>query len=293
MNLPLADALVFVREKTDRIEIVSEGFHDLFRYHEACHSVDARYSVHAPLSDINLASTNDRIRTAGLGVIDELCGICDSIHAETLVVHPGYFPWAYMQGISRDALLLSLDALSLIQREHDVRIAIENMGSWECLHFRQPDLLSDLAFHDIGFVLDVGHARLNNNLEEFARNGRPCHVHFHDNGGTNDDHAACGTAQSILPHSSRSCRYPRPGLSSVRILRHTRRALSTCQQSKIRHTSSPTDGDQPPDQTPECSVVTMGKNKPKLGSFFGFWIPVSSGNACKLLCFSSRGTYAV
>jgi len=193
MNLPLADALEFVREKTDRIEIVSEGFHDLFRYHEACHSVDARYSVHAPLSDINLASTNDRIRTAGLGVIDELCGICDSIYAETLVVHPGYFPWAYMQGISRDALLLSLDVLSLIQREHDVRIAIENMGSWECLHFRQPDLLSDLAFHDIGFVLDVGHARLNNNLEEFARNGRPCHVHFHDNGGTNDDHATCGT----------------------------------------------------------------------------------------------------
>ena len=47
--------------------------------------------------------------------------------------------------------------------------------------------------HDIGFVLDVGHARLNNNLEEFARNGRPCHVHLHDNGGTNDDHAACGT----------------------------------------------------------------------------------------------------
>jgi sugar phosphate isomerase/epimerase len=193
MDLPLPEALALVREKTDRIEIVSEGFHDLFRYHEACHAVDARYSVHAPLSDINLASTNDRIRTAGLGVIDELAGICDSIHAATLVVHPGYFPWANMQTISRDALLLSLDAISSIQREHDVRIAIENMGSWECLHFRQPDLLSELEHHDIGFVLDVGHARLNNNLEEFARRSRPCHVHLHDNCGKNDDHAACGT----------------------------------------------------------------------------------------------------
>ena len=49
MNLPLSEALTFVRTKTDRIEIVSEGFHDLFRYHEACHAVDARDLVHAPL----------------------------------------------------------------------------------------------------------------------------------------------------------------------------------------------------------------------------------------------------
>jgi sugar phosphate isomerase/epimerase len=193
MDLPLPEALALVREKTDRIEIVSEGFHDLFRYHEACHAVDARYSVHAPLSDINLASTNDRIRTAGLGVINELCGICDSIHAETLVVHPGYYPRENMYAMSRTALLLSLDALSLIQQEHDVRIGIENMGSWECLHFRQPDLLPELERRDIGFVLDIGHARLNNVLETFARSSRPCHIHIHDNSGTNDDHAACGT----------------------------------------------------------------------------------------------------
>jgi len=193
LERPLPDALELVRERTSRIEIISEGFHDLFRYHEACQSVDAQYSVHAPISDLNIASTNDRIRTAGLGVIDELAGICDSIHATTLVVHPGYFPWANMQGISREALLLSLDAIPTIQREHDVRIAIENMGAWECLHFRQPDLLSELERRDIGFVLDVGHANINHALEEFARTSRPCHVHLHDNQGTNDDHAACGT----------------------------------------------------------------------------------------------------
>ena len=239
MNLPLADALAFVREKTDRIEIVSEGFHDLFRYHEACHSVDARYSVHAPLSDINLASTNDCILTAGLGVIDELCGICDSIHAETLVVHPGYFPWAYMQGISRDALLLSLDALSLIQREHDVRIAIENMGSWECLHFRQPDLLSDLAYHDIGFVLDVGHARLNNNLEEFARKAGPATYTSTTTAGQTTTMQPAGPARSILTHSSRSCRHPHPGLSNARILRHTRRASDIFHRLKNRGNGLP------------------------------------------------------
>ncbi len=193
MDLSLEEALALVREKTDRIEIVSEGFHDLFRYHEACHAIDARYSVHAPLSDINLASTNDRIRCAGIDVIDALAEICDSIHAETLVVHPGYFPYANMQAISRDALLQSLDAISSLQQEHDVRIGIENMGAWECLHFRKPDLLPELEQRDIGFVLDIGHARLNNELETFARRSRPCHIHLHDNCGKNDDHAPCGT----------------------------------------------------------------------------------------------------
>ena len=193
MDMPLGEALAFVRTKTDRIEIVSEGLHDLFRYHEACASVDARYSVHAPLSDINLASTNERIRAAGLAVIDDLCSICDIIRAETIVVHPGYFPWQNMFGISYAALLHSLDAIAKIQKEHEVRIGIENMGSWECLHFRQPDLLPELECRDIGFVLDIGHARLNQALEVFAKTSRPCHIHIHDNSGTGDDHAACGS----------------------------------------------------------------------------------------------------
>ncbi|MFA7695575.1 MAG: sugar phosphate isomerase/epimerase family protein [Methanoregula sp.] len=193
MDLPLDEALALVREKTDRIEIMSEGRHDLFQSSDACHSVDAHYSIHAPITDINLASTNARIREASLAVIDELCGICDGIHAETLVVHPGYFPWPHMQAGAQEILVESLAALTPIQREHDVRIAIENMGAWECLLFRTPELLTALDCHDIGFVLDVGHARLNNNLGEFLQKSQPCHIHIHDNCGTNDDHAACGT----------------------------------------------------------------------------------------------------
>ena len=193
MDLPLDEALAFVRTKTDRIEILSEGLHDLFRYREACTSVDARYSVHAQISDINLASTNERIRTAGLAVIDDLCRICDDIRAGTLVVHPGYFPWENMFSASRASLLLSLDAIARLQKEHEVRIGIENMGSWECLHFRQPDLLPELERRNIGFVLDIGHAKLNHALDMFARKSRPCHIHLHDNAGTADDHAACGS----------------------------------------------------------------------------------------------------
>jgi len=209
MDKPLDEALAFLREKTDRIEIMSEGYHDLFQFLEACHSVDAKYSVHAPITDINLASTNERIRQASLEVIDDLAGICDGIHAETLVVHPGYFPWPHMQAEAEKILVESLASLSSIQREHDVRIAVENMGAWECLVFRTPGLVAALERRDIGFVLDIGHANINGNLMDFAKASRPCHVHIHDNCGKNDDHAVCGTGTidfaallPLLPASS-------------------------------------------------------------------------------------------
>jgi sugar phosphate isomerase/epimerase len=192
MDQSLDEALDKIRQRTERIEIVSEGLHDLFRNFEACHSVRARYSVHAPLTDINLASVNERIRKAGLAVIDDLCGICDSIHAETIVVHPGYFPWLSVKDASYSALLNSLDDLNILQKEYDVRICIENMGSWECCHFRTPDLLPELRQRNLGFVLDAGHAHLNKRVNEFLENSIPDHLHLHDNSGSADDHNACG-----------------------------------------------------------------------------------------------------
>jgi len=209
-----------------------------------------------------------------------------------LMVHPWYFPWENMFGISYAALLHSLDEIAVLQMEHEVRIGIVNIGSWGCLHFRQPDLLPELERRDIGFVLDVGHARLNHALGTFAKKAGPATSISTTTAGQTTTMQPAGPARSILPNSFRSCWHPRPGLSSVRILRHTRRALSTCQQSKIRHTGSPTGGDQPPDQAPEWSVGNIGENTPKLGSFSGFWIPASPRTTSKTLFSSSRGKKA-
>lgn len=203
MDLPLEEALVKIRERTPIIEILSDGPHDLFLHLDACRSVDARYSVHAPGTDINLASTNERIRVSCIGVLDELCGICDLISSRNLVVHPGYCAWSQTSGESYAAFLRSLDDLARIQQEHDVRIAVENMGSWDCCHFRTPDTLPEIIDRGLGYTLDIGHAHLNNVLREFVERAPPTHIHLHDNGGTSDDHAACGTGTidfaSLMP----------------------------------------------------------------------------------------------
>ncbi len=203
MDYTLIDALALLREKTDRIEILSDGLHDLFRDSSACHCIDARYSVHVPGADINLASTNERVRRTGIRVIDDLCEICDAISATTLVVHPGYSAWRQVHADSYAALLRSLDDLAVLQASYRVRIAPENMGSWECCHFRSPELIRQLRERDLDYTLDLGHAHPNGNIRMFLEEYPPVHVHLHDNGGVIDDHAACGTGSvefgEILP----------------------------------------------------------------------------------------------
>ena len=203
MDFPLHEALPLIREMTDRIEILSDGLHDLLCHSSACESVDARYSVHVPGADINLASTIERVRRTGIHVIGDLCEICDRISASTIVVHPGYSAWAQVHNVSYAALLRSLDDLAVLQASYRVRIAPENMGSWECCHFRTPELLQDLQERELGYTLDIGHAHLNRNIQAFLDEYPPIHVHLHDNQGEIDDHAACGKGtidlHGILP----------------------------------------------------------------------------------------------
>ncbi len=193
MDHPLVTTLEEISLRTDWIEILSEGQHDLFRHKEDCCSFSARFSVHAPCADLNIASTRERIRTGSIGVIDDICKICDDIDAKTLVVHPGHCAWEPVRDESWSSLMRSLGDLACVQEDHGVKITLENMGSWECCHFRTPVLLERIKGQGLGFTLDVGHAYLNHVLEDFTQDGNPDHVHLHDNLGECDDHAACGS----------------------------------------------------------------------------------------------------
>jgi sugar phosphate isomerase/epimerase len=93
---------------------------------------------------------------------------------------------------SLSSLLHSLDDLVRLQEEYGVKVCIENMGGWECCHFRTPAFLPELITRNLGCTLDCGHAQLNGNLGGFLAAGDFCHVHLHDNLGTTDDHIACG-----------------------------------------------------------------------------------------------------
>lgn len=192
MNRPLDEALGLISARTGRAEILSDGPHSLFRFEEVCHSFDLRYTVHAPVADINIASENEHLRRAAVGVLGDLAGVCDRIGAERLVVHPGHIWGEEMREFAQAALGRSLDDLAAVQQEVSVRFVVENMGAWDICFFRSPEFLNRLADRNLDFALDVGHAHVNGNLESFLERGGAIHVHLHDNCKSRDDHLACG-----------------------------------------------------------------------------------------------------
>ncbi len=192
MGVPLFEALEQLAPMTQYVEIMSACDHSLPEFLEAASSFPLRYSVHSPTSDGNIAEPFSRLRTASLSVIRESAEAADSLGAETLVIHPGFCLEPKLFSASEEALLRSLADLSRMQEEFSVRFVVENLGSWDCCHFRFPAFVEKVREENLGFCLDVGHANLNNALDGFLE-ASPEHVHLHDNHGVWDEHAACGS----------------------------------------------------------------------------------------------------
>lgn len=199
MDRDLPEALEILSARTGTVEILSEAAHDILNFSEACFSFDLRYTVHSPTADINVASCRESIRRASLCLLREVCRAAGKIDARCVVVHPGFSPWIQLLDRSYLALLKSLEDLAAIQEEYGVPVAMENMGSWEVCHFRDPSFLPILQDAGLSFCLDFGHAHLNGALEVFLAAGKPLHVHLHDNDGSGDAHQALGSGKIDYP----------------------------------------------------------------------------------------------
>ena len=200
IDLPLNRALAALSDRTTSVEIMSDGLHNLLDDATACAEHPFTYSVHSPSSEINIAAIGERIRVASLDVLEDHLRVCTKIDASHMVVHPGITSYDQVRSRSYHSLLRSLDQLECLQEEYGVRICIENMGGWECCHFRSPDLVPELVSRDLGFAFDCGHAQLNNNLDTFLSQKNLVHVHLHDNNGLNDEHSACGDGTINFPY---------------------------------------------------------------------------------------------
>jgi sugar phosphate isomerase/epimerase len=212
IDKPLDTALATLAERVNRVEILSDGLHDLIMDSNPCNEYSLTYTVHAPAAEINLAAINERMRAASVNVLADLMPICAAIDAKRVVVHPGFTSYAEVRNRSSSALLRSLDDLVNLQEEHGIPLCVENMGAWECCHFRTPAFLPELTRRGLGFTLDVGHAQINHNLKAFLKIGKFCHIHLHDNCGECDDHLGCGQRSIDFPAI---VRYLGPGMTRV------------------------------------------------------------------------------
>ena len=183
-------------------EIVADGNyrldnHDNFAaIRENLESTGLLATVHAPYSDLNLASLNYPIWR------ESIRQICSCIHhaadlTDRVTIHPGFVsPVGKL--VPEKVWEMQKTALVEIGRyaeDHGLLACVENMISIKDFLCRYPEEILGLTegIPGIGITLDVGHANTNGLVDAFLKYIKEVnHLHIHDNHGQSDEHLALG-----------------------------------------------------------------------------------------------------
>jgi sugar phosphate isomerase/epimerase len=190
-------------------EIVAEGPQKVegefkTRLKELYETTNLVLSLHAPLSDINIASVNEPMWAEGIRQIKESIEDAYEFIDDICVVHPGFFSPLSVQ-IPEKAIGKAVAALTTLcgfAAERGLRIALENLTSANMLMGRFPDelvhILQGVNADNLGLCLDVAHANTTRTLDEFldtvakADDVEIIHLHASDNFGKDDLHLPLG-----------------------------------------------------------------------------------------------------
>ncbi len=190
-------------------EIVGEGLQCVEgefkeRVREVYQTTNLILSLHAPLSDINIASVNERIWAESIRQIKESIENAHEFVEDICVVHPGFLSPLSMHMPDRafDKAIAGLTELCDFAAQYELRIAVENLTSANMLMGRYPDelirIVRGVNRDNIGICLDIAHANTTKTLDEFldinaeADDVSIIHMHASDNYGTDDLHLPVG-----------------------------------------------------------------------------------------------------
>lgn len=198
--LPFGEALRMVEGKFEGWEIVAEGEHLLPLIKEdlelAISAHNIKFTIHAPLSDVNIGSLNPGLRREAINQLVEVITISDQLGIERVTMHPGLLsPITFSRReLAMEAVRNSIQEIERRTEETAVLKCLENMPRSFITLFTEPEEILDLI-EDTSFklCLDVGHANTAGNLNEFLDHwGKFGSVHIHDNKGEIDEHLPIG-----------------------------------------------------------------------------------------------------
>jgi sugar phosphate isomerase/epimerase len=149
-------------------------------------------SVHAPMTEMSLASADAVEREAAVAETERALYIARRISFPTFVVHLGRPRADRVQGgTNRDAARRSVEALAKSAQPLGVRIAVEIISNDLSRAASLTHLLDDgIDAPNVGICLDTGHARLEGDVADAIEvvSGHLAAVDIHDNRGRSDDH---------------------------------------------------------------------------------------------------------
>jgi sugar phosphate isomerase/epimerase len=205
--LPFQEALDRIIGRFDGWEIVAEGEHlpaaIAADVEEAMSTHPLKFTVHAPLSDINIGTLNPGIRREVLDQLVEVVDISHRLGIERVTMHPGFLsPITFgRKELAIEAVLSSVEEIDKRTEGTDVLKCIENMPGFFITLFSEPEEILDLIEGtSFRLCLDVGHANTTGNLIEFLECWEKFgSVHVHDNRGKSDEHLPLGSGEIDFP----------------------------------------------------------------------------------------------
>ncbi|MDD1753357.1 MAG: sugar phosphate isomerase/epimerase [Methanotrichaceae archaeon] len=184
-------------------EIVNEGRQKLTKENigeakKIAETTKLVITIHLPYSDLNLASMNQPIWQETVRQMKTCLGLASDF-SRLAVVHPGHLSplGAQMPDKAWSQNILGIQEISDYAAELDMKVAVENMVNIPALFGRRPEeilgILETVDRDNVGFILDIGHANTNNNLDTFLElKDLVIHAHVHDNHGERDEHLPVG-----------------------------------------------------------------------------------------------------
>ncbi|UCE75271.1 MAG: TIM barrel protein [Methanomassiliicoccales archaeon] len=130
---PFEKMLTLISPNFRAWEIIAEGMHAMSNIEEnirrAQDSFDIHFKVHAPFSDLNIASLNPKIRESSLNQIIDSIRVSSDLGIDLVSLHPGHKSplGAYFPDKSAKTNKKSLIELDKAGEEYDVVLALENM----------------------------------------------------------------------------------------------------------------------------------------------------------------------
>lgn len=197
---PFSEMLDKIAPHFDSWEIIAEGMHTMSDIEDDIRKVqessDIHFQVHAPFSDINMASLNQKIRESSIAQTKDAMRICADLDIKLVTIHPGYRSplGAYFGDEIRETNKNSIKEIGRAGEEFGVILALENIPRmWISLCSTASELMELLDGTNLKICFDVGHANISDDITGFLDiKDNFANVHIHDNFGDRDRHLILG-----------------------------------------------------------------------------------------------------
>ena len=161
----IENVLNFITEqKLDYLEIIKEYPYNSITSDDL-NSYDIGLSIHAPMSDVNIASHIDKIRDTSVELMIDSFKTANEWGADRVVVHPGSIP---VMALKYPEKILKYNIESLIKcqkaaEDYGVMMCVENMPLIERALYTNIEALFDDVDSELhsGITMDVGHGHNN------------------------------------------------------------------------------------------------------------------------------------